>query len=106
MTSQSDRHQELEQRERILREKEVELRLREIEQQISANDVPLHKTIKHQSQDSSKPWMKKVILGAKLFALGVAVLVAARIASMLAGVVIIAVLGFVSYQLFLASPKK
>lgn len=106
MTSQSDRHQELEQRERILRQKEVELRLREIEQQISPKEIPVQKTVKHQSPDTPKPWMKKVILGGKLFALSVAALVAVRIASVLAGVVIIAVLGWVSYQLFFASRKK
>lgn len=93
MTSPSDRNQE-EERERRLREKEVELRLRE-------NDVPFHKTVKHQPEQ--KPWMKKVILGGKLFALGVAVLVAVRVASILAGFIIIAVLGWVSYQLFFAS---
>jgi hypothetical protein len=97
MTSPSDRDQELEERERRLREKEVELRLRE-------NDVPLYKTVKHQPEQ--KPWMKKVILGGKLFALGVAALVAVRVASLLAGFIIIAVLGWVSYQLFFASRKS
>ncbi|MBD2502472.1 hypothetical protein [Anabaena azotica] len=97
MTSPSDRNQELEERERRLREKEVELRLRE-------NDVPLYKTVKHQPEQ--KAWMKKVILGGKLFALGVAALVAVRIASLLAGFIIIAVLGWVSYQLFFASRKQ
>lgn len=97
MTSPSDRNQELEERERRLREKEVELRLRE-------NDVPLYKTVKHQPEQ--KPWMKKVILGGKLFALGVAALVAVRVASLLAGFIIIAVLGWVSYQLFFASRKQ
>ncbi|ABA20973.1 conserved hypothetical protein [Trichormus variabilis ATCC 29413] len=100
----NDRHQELEQRERILREKEVELRLREIEQQISPNDATFHKTVKHQPEQ--KPWIKKVILGAKLFALAVAALVAVRIASALAGLIIIAILGWVSYQLFFVSQRK
>ncbi len=104
MTSPSDRDQELEERERRLREKEVELRLREMEQQMSNNDVPLYKTVKHQPEQ--KPWMKKVILGGKLFALGVAALVAVRVASILAGFIIIAVLGWVSYQLFFASRQK
>ncbi|MBD2343211.1 hypothetical protein [Anabaena subtropica] len=104
MTSPSDRHQELEQKERILREKEVELRLRELEQQISPNDVNFHKTVKHQPEQ--KPWMKKVIVGAKLFGLGIAALVAVRIASVLAGLIMIAALGWVTYQLFFASRKK
>jgi hypothetical protein len=106
MTSQNNRHHELEQRERILREKEVELRLREMEQQISTNDAPFHKTMKHQAENSSKPWMKKVILGGKLFALGVAALVAVRVASVLAGFVIMAVLAWVAYKLFFENRKK
>lgn len=106
MTSQDDRHQELEQRERILREREVELRLREMEHQIHSSDTPFHKTVKHQSDNSHKPWMKKVILGAKLFALGVAALVAVRVASVLAGVVIIAILGWLCYKLFFESKNN
>ncbi|BCL35704.1 DUF3040 domain-containing protein [Nostoc sp. MS1] len=104
MTSPSDRNQEIEQRERRLREKEVELRLREMEQQMTNSDVPFHKTVKHQPEE--KPWMKKVVLGGKLFALGVAALVAVRVASVLAGFIIVAVLGWVSYQLFFVSRKK
>ncbi|BAT55673.1 unknown protein [Nostoc sp. NIES-3756] len=104
MTSPSDRNQEIEQRERKLREKEVELRLREMEQQMNNNDVPFLKTVKYQPEQ--KPWMKKVILGGKLFALGVAALIAVRVASVLAGFIIVAVLGWVSYQLFFVSRKK
>ncbi|MEH2246404.1 hypothetical protein [Nostoc sp.] len=102
MTSESvsvglDRHRhrqkELEHRERILREREVELRLREMETKIHATDAAFHQTVKHQLENSHKPWMKKVILGGKLFALSVVALVAVRIASVLARFIIIAALG-------------
>jgi Flp pilus assembly protein TadB len=106
MESQSDRQKELEQREQILRQREVELRLREMESQIHNPDAPFHRTVKHQPENSPKPWMKKAILGAKLFALAVAALVAVRIASALAGVVIVAFLGWISYKLFFDSAKK
>ncbi|AUS99741.1 hypothetical protein CLI64_04680 [Nostoc sp. CENA543] len=106
MTSQHNRPDELEQRERLLREKEVEIRLREMEQEMSANNPPLHKTVKHQAEDYPKPWMKKAILAGKLFTLGVVALVAVRIASVLAGFVIIGVLGWVAYKLFLENRKK
>ncbi|HIK04191.1 MAG TPA: DUF3040 domain-containing protein [Trichormus sp. M33_DOE_039] len=106
MTSQDHRNHELEQRERTLREKEVELRLREMEQQMSANDAPFHQTVKHQAENSPKPWVKKAILAGKLFTLGVVALVAVRVASVLAGFVIIAVLGWVAYKLFLENRKK
>jgi Protein of unknown function (DUF3040) len=106
MTSESDRHKELEQRERILREREMEVRLREMETDIRASDTPFHQTVKHQLEKSPKPWMKKLILGGKLLALGVAVLVAVRIASVLAGIVIVAALTWISYKLFLESSKN
>ncbi|MBC1240226.1 DUF3040 domain-containing protein [Nostoc sp. 2RC] len=106
MTSEKDRHKELEQRERILREREVELRLREMEAKIHTADAPFHKTVKHQPENSPKPWIKKLILGGKLFALGVVALVAVRIASALAGLIIVAALGWMSYKLFFESKKN
>ncbi|MBW4423718.1 MAG: DUF3040 domain-containing protein [Nostoc desertorum CM1-VF14] len=105
MTSESNREKDLEHRERTLREREVELRLREMESNIHANDAAFHQTVKHQPENSQKPWMKKVILGGKLFALGVVALVAVRIASVLAGFIIVGALGWMSYKLFLESKK-
>jgi hypothetical protein len=106
MKSEDERRQELEERERILREREVELRLREIENNIHSSQTPFYQTIKHQPENFQKPWVKKAILAGKLFAFGVAALVAVRIASALAGLVIIAALGWMSYKLFFESPKK
>ncbi|MEH2066204.1 MAG: DUF3040 domain-containing protein [Nostoc sp.] len=105
MTSESNRQKELDHRERLLREREVELRLREMETNIQANDAAFHQTVKHQPENSQKPWMKKVILGGKLFVLGVAALVAVKIASVLAGFMIVGALGWMSYKLFLESQK-
>ncbi|MEH2196144.1 MAG: DUF3040 domain-containing protein [Nostoc sp.] len=106
MTSERDRQKELEHRERTLREREVELRLREMETNIHATDAAFHQTVKHQPENSQKPWMKKLILGGKLFALGVVALIAVKIASVLAGFIIVGVLGWVSYKLFLESKKN
>ncbi len=103
MTSQDDRHNELEQRERKLREREVELRLREMESDIN---LPVHQTMKHQPEKSQKPWMKKIVLGGKLFLLGVAALVAVKISSVVAGIMIVSALGWISYKLFLDSNNK
>lgn len=64
---------------------------------IHATNGVFHQTVKHQSEDSQKPWMKKAILGRKLFALGVVTLVAVRIASVVAGFIIVAALGWMSY---------
>ncbi|MEH2073271.1 MAG: hypothetical protein V7K57_02575 [Nostoc sp.] len=49
--------------------------------------------------------MKKLILGGKLFALGVVALVAVKIASVLAGFIIVGAMGWLSYKLFLESKK-
>ncbi|MEH2263497.1 DUF3040 domain-containing protein [Nostoc sp.] len=93
MTSESDRQKELEHRERTLREREVELRLREMETNIHATDAAFYQTVKHQPENIQKPWMKKLILGGKLFALGVIALVAVKIASVLAGFIIVGAMG-------------
>ena len=105
MTSESNRQKELEYRERLLQKREIELRLREMESNIHATDIAFHQTVKHQPENSQKPWMKKVILGGKLFVLGVVALVAVKIASVLAGFIIVAALGWMSYKLFLESKK-
>ncbi|AFY32793.1 hypothetical protein [Calothrix sp. PCC 7507] len=106
MESQSDRHKELEQRERILRQREVELRLREMDSEIQTPNVSFHQTVQHQPEKAEKLWVKKVIFAAKLFAIGVAALVAVKVASALAGVVIVALLGWMSYKLFFEFPKN
>ena len=103
MKSQDDHHKEIEERERKLREREVELRLREMEADIN---LPVHKTVKHQPEKSQKPWMKKFVLGGKLFLLGVTALVAVRIASAVAGIVIISALVWISYKLFFDSKNN
>jgi hypothetical protein len=106
MKSEEERRQELEQRERILREREVEIRLREMEADIHNSQAPFHQTVKHQPENSQKPWLKKAILAGKLFALGIAALVVVRIASVVAGFILLAGLVWMSYKLFFESPKK
>ncbi|MBD2383973.1 hypothetical protein [Cylindrospermum sp. FACHB-282] len=97
MTSQDEHNQELQRR--------VENRLRELETHINDVDTtaPFHKTVKDQPIDLQKPWMKKAILGAKLFGLAVATLVAVQIASKVVGVVMFAALVWLAYKLFFQS---
>jgi Flp pilus assembly protein TadB len=87
-------------------QRQVEKRLQEMDDQINAIDQPVYQTQKHQLEQSQKPWLRKVILGGKLFALAVATLVAVRVASVLAGVVIFGALAFLVYKLFLESKIK
>ncbi|NET69939.1 MAG: hypothetical protein F6K62_02485 [Sphaerospermopsis sp. SIO1G2] len=84
----------------------VEARLREMENMMNTGEEPVYQTRKHQPEKSQKPWLRKVILGAKLFGLFVVTIVAIRIASMLVSVVIFAALGFLVYKLFLESKIK
>jgi hypothetical protein len=106
MNSEEEPRQQLEQQERLLREKEVELRLREMDANIYNSQEPFYQTVKHQPENSQKPWVKKAILAGKLFALGVAALVAVRIASAIAGIIIVASLVWISYKLFFESQKS
>ncbi|BAZ33025.1 hypothetical protein NIES4074_55340 [Cylindrospermum sp. NIES-4074] len=87
-------------------QRQVEMRLREMESNIGGTNAPFHKTVKHQPENLQQPWMKKAILAAKLFGLGVAVLVAVRVASVLAGIVMFAALAWLTYKLFFESKKN
>ncbi len=98
MTSPDERNREL--------QRQVETRLREMEDRIHATEAPFYKTEKLQPENSQKSGMKKLILGAKLFGLAVAALVAVRVASVLAGFVIFGALAFLAYKLFLESKFK
>ncbi|MFM7408897.1 MAG: hypothetical protein ACKO3K_20130 [Cuspidothrix sp.] len=85
-------------------QRQVEKRLREMDDQINSLDAPFYETQKLQPEQ--KPWLRKVILGGKLFGLAVATIVAVRVASTLAGIVIFGALAFLIYKLFLESKFK
>ncbi|WP_016953121.1 hypothetical protein [Anabaena sp. PCC 7108] len=87
-------------------QRQVEKRLREMDDQLHAIDAPFYKTQKHKPEQSQKPWLKTVIFGGKLFGLAVATIVAVRVASALAGIVIFGALVFFVYKLFLESKIK
>ncbi|MEB3179829.1 MAG: hypothetical protein VKL59_12445 [Nostocaceae cyanobacterium] len=106
MNSSDNDNNSLERRERLVREIETELRLRELEAEINPVNQTIHKTVKHQPKESRKIWLQKAVLGLKLLAVGVLALVAAKLASFLAAAIIILTLMFVSYKLFFSSEKK
>ena len=82
-------------------QRQVEKRLREIDDQINGINAPFYQTQKHKFEKSQKPWLRKVILGGQLFGLAVATIVAVKVASALAGIVMIGILAFLVYKLFL-----
>jgi hypothetical protein len=83
---------------------QVERRLREMDDQINTIDPPIYETQK--MQQKQKSLLRKVILGGKIFGLAVATIVAVRVASALAGMVIFGALAFLVYKLFLESKFK
>jgi ferritin-like metal-binding protein YciE len=87
-------------------QRQLEKRLRELDDQINDIDQPVYKTQKHQPEQSQKPWLRKIILGGKFFGLAVATIVAVRVASVLAGIIIFGALAFLFYKLFLESQIK
>lgn len=104
MKSPEDKYQDIERIERQLREKETELRLQNKIGEINAQDAN-YKTVKHQPEASETVRQKKVVLGLKLFAIAVVAIVAVKVASVLAGIVIVGLLTFVGYKLFFSSKK-
>ncbi|MEA5510980.1 hypothetical protein VB715_14495 [Crocosphaera sp. UHCC 0190] len=102
----SENNPDLDQREKILFEKEQELRLRELEMEIfresQAQEPPLYQTQKNEpTAKKGKAWPRKIILIAKCFVLMVTVFVAIRIASWLALGIMIGAISWASYKLFI-----
>lgn len=87
-------------------QRRVEKRLQEMDNLINAKDAPFYETQKHQPENSQKPWIRKAIFWGKLFGLAVLTIVAVRVASFVAGIVIFGALAFLVYKLFLESKFK
>ncbi len=99
MNSQDDNDNEILRQERELQERERAIRLREIEAEI--NPPPLHQTKKHQPLESSpKRWYGTLATVGKFLALVVAVVVAIKLATTLAYVIMIGAVAWVAYKLF------
>lgn len=103
MGSQEDKENELRRREQELHERETAMRLRELEDELSLKQPPLYQTKKHQSESSGKLLYKKLILAGKFFALAVATIVCVKLATWLAGIIIIGGLALFAYKLFFDS---
>jgi Flp pilus assembly protein TadB len=102
-----DEYDEMVQRiERQIREKETQHVVPEQKKEENKiQEVKFYNTTKHEAENSGKLWQKKAVLGLKLFGVAVVGIVAVRVASFVAGVVIIGALVFVSYKLFFDNNK-
>jgi hypothetical protein len=98
------RQQEIEDRERALRLREIEAEL----YQQAPPQPPLYETVKHDPPATQKQaLMKKITRVAAFFGIVIGVMVAVRIASMLGTVVIVGGIAFVIYKIFVEErPRK
>jgi hypothetical protein len=105
MKSPEDYDKDIQRIERLLQQKEQKMGASQSNPENYSEDAKLYKTVKHQPENSGNLLQKKVILGLKLFGLAVATIVAVRIASIVAGIVIVGVLTFIAYKMFFNSEK-
>jgi hypothetical protein len=104
MTSAHNHENELRRREKELEQRELEMRLRELESELT-DQVPLHRTVKHQPKGSKfQRWQKQapkiMLFGGTILGSLVVLNVAQRIAGVLFGVMIMGTIAFVAYKLF------
>jgi hypothetical protein len=99
---------ELERIEREIRQREIESRLRESESKSNKQEIQFYQTTRVPNQDKQakgKLWKPKVILGLKLFGVGVVAIALVRVASVVANLLIVGTLLFVGYKLFFEKKK-
>ncbi len=101
----NDQEDEFQRLERELQERERAIRLREIEAEI--NQPPLYQTQKQQPPESSlKQRYGQLVNIGKFLGLVVAVVVAFKIASTLASVILVGAVAWVAYKLFLERDRS
>ena len=111
MDSPDKKARELRHKEQELRKREQEIRLRELEAEIDRS-VPEYRTIKYEEPDSKvkegklKQWRRKIIAAAQFTGIVIAVVVAVRIASWLATVVIVGGIALIAYKMFFAEDRS
>jgi hypothetical protein len=104
--NQPDREQELKQREEALRQRELEIRLRELDAEINTqtnntDQTPTHATVKHRPS-----WFSQLNYAGKFFGIVVAVIVAVKVASWVAAMLLFGTIVWVTFQLFRISQRR
>lgn len=104
MTSNDETNRELQRKEQELKKREQALRLRELEAEI--NQPPLHRTVKQdQPEGKLQRWSRKMLLVGKFLAFVVTAYVVVRISTIIAGILIVSVIGFIGYKIFLEGDR-
>ncbi len=97
------KEQELKNREAELKEREVKMRLRELEAELE-DSTPVQPTTK-QTETLGRPWYKRLPKIAKFGLIVVGVIVAVKLATWLATLLLIFGIGWAGYKLFLESDR-
>lgn len=98
MNPHSDDNTDLQRREQEIRDREISLRMRELE--IELHKTPVHQTVKHNPPESFfQRWKRKVVQVATFVGIVLAVVVTLKIAAWLTTVVIIGAIAWVVYQI-------
>ena len=112
MNSPDDREQEILRQERELQERELALRLREMEAEIyerekkeqatPAEQLPLYQTRKHNPPENFfRRWGRRLVIGAKFCAIVIAAIVMLKIAYWLSVMIMVGGIGWITYQVLL-----
>jgi hypothetical protein len=104
MNSQNSQESEIQRRERELQERETQLRMRELQIEVYQNPTERIPP-SQQSESSSKLLSRKIVNVAKFLGIVVAVVVAIKVAQVIAGLLIVAVVAWVGYQIFFKSDR-
>lgn len=100
MNHPNNHEDELRRREQELKERELSLRLRELEADLTKKEPPLMTTTKHQaSRGSLKSWTRKIVTLGKFLLVVAAVVMAVRVASWLAMIVIVGGIAWIAYKI-------
>ena len=98
------KEQELKSREAELKEREIKIRMRELEAELE-DSTPVQPTVKH-TEPLARPWYKRLPRIAKFGLIVVGVMVAVKIASWLATLLLLVGVGWAGYTLFLEGDRN
>lgn len=105
MNYPNDKEHELKRIEQDIKRREQDLRLRELEAEI--NPPPFHQTVKHEQPEGKlQGWGRKLVLFGKFAAFVVTGYVVVRISTIIAGLIIVGIIGFIGYKIFLEGDRK
>ena len=98
------KEQEFKNREAELKEREIKIRMRELEAELE-DPTPVQPTVKHK-EPLARPWYKGLPKIAKFGLIVVGVIVAVKVATWLAGMLLVFGIGWAGYKLFLEGDRN